>query len=173
MKTSKPIEVGLSLGSNLGNRLENLQDARNSISMLDGLRIVSSSPVYETEPVDVPERFAEKSFLNAVLIVECSVPLSELHGKLRKIEADMGRLRKAERNSPRPVDIDIIYAGNHQVQTPELHIPHPRWSERRFVVQPLACLRPDLKLPGSSETVSEVLAHLPAKPNAVLLDERW
>ena len=163
------MEIGLSLGSNLGDRLANLREAAMRIAALAGVKLIASSPVYETEPVDVPAEFSDKPFLNAVAIVSSDLPIEELYGKLRTIEDDMGRRRGIERNAPRPLDVDIIYAGTARVKTDKLIVPHPRWAERRFVAQPLADLRPDLTLPGESRTVKEVLAALPARPAVRLL----
>jgi len=167
------MEVGLSLGSNLGDRLANLQDARQRVVAVTGLRLLASSPVYETEPVDVPAQFADKSFLNAVIIVDCAIDIRTLHKELAAVESDMGRRRGPERNAPRPIDIDILYAGQECVEEADLRIPHPRWAARRFVVQPLADVRPDLRLPDEPRTVREVLAALPARPAVVVFARHW
>jgi len=167
------MEIGLSLGSNLGDRLANLRDARQHIAAVTGLRVLACSPVYETEPVDVPAAFADKPFLNAVIIIDCSVAIRALYRKLAAIESDMGRRRGPERNAPRPIDIDILYTGQERVEEPDIKIPHPRWAERRFVVQPLADVSPDLKLPGESRMVKEVLAALPACPAVAVFASDW
>ena len=167
------MEVGISLGSNLGDRLANLRNARQRVAAIAGVRVLASSPIYETDPVDVPAQFADEPFLNAVIIVNCSVDVRTLHKELAAIESDMGRRRGPERNAPRPIDIDILYAGTERLKSASLTIPHPRWAERRFVVQPLAAVRPDLKLPGESCTVQQVLAALPERPAAVILTRDW
>jgi 2-amino-4-hydroxy-6-hydroxymethyldihydropteridine diphosphokinase len=167
------MEVGLSLGSNLGDRLANLQEARRRLADTHGLVVTASSPVYETEPVDVPARFSDKPFLNAILVVDSSLDVRQVHTRARSIEAGMGRRREKERNSPRPIDIDIIYAGQERIRTDELVVPHPRWAERRFVARPLADVRPGLKLPGESRDVKEVLAALPARPVVRIFVSDW
>jgi 2-amino-4-hydroxy-6-hydroxymethyldihydropteridine diphosphokinase len=167
------MEVGLSLGSNLGDRLANLRAARQHIGAVAGLRVLACSPIYETEPVDVPAAFADQPFLNAVIIVTCSLNVRVLHKELAAIEAELGRRRGPERNAPRPIDIDILYAGQERVEEPDLKIPHPRWAERRFVVQLLSDVRPDLTLPGEPRRVKEVLAALPARPVVAVFARDW
>lgn len=167
------VEVGLSLGSNLGDRLANLQNARERVAAIPGVKLLASSAVYETEPVDVPAEFADKPFLNAVIIVSCALDIRVLHKKLTAIEADMGRQRGPERNAPRPIDIDILYAGQECIADAGLAIPHPRWTKRRFVVEPLSDVRPDLKLPGEPQTVRDVLAAFPHESACDVCARNW
>ena len=167
------MEAGLSLGSNSGDRLQNLRRARRRISELDGLRLVACSPLYETEPVDVAPEYDGLAFLNAVLVVESSVDPAELMKRLQSIETALGRPSNHGRNEPRALDIDIIYAGELIVDDPHCRVPHPRWAGRRFVVQPLADVRPELKIPGSAGTVAEVLLTLPVKPGVILYEDEW
>jgi len=166
-------EIGLSLGSNLGDRLAYLQAARDRLRVLPHTHLIAQAPVYETEPVDVAEAFRALAFLNTVLIVETALPPSELAAAAHAIEAALGRERGSDRNAPRPIDIDLIYAGDQTSTAATLSLPHPRWLSRRFVVQPLADVRPDLRLPGAPGTVTEVLLTLPPIPNVVLYRERW
>jgi 2-amino-4-hydroxy-6-hydroxymethyldihydropteridine diphosphokinase len=167
------MEIGLSLGSNLGDRLLNLSQAREMIAGIPGLRILASSPVYTTAPVDVPPEFADLPFLNAVLVVSADVGVENLFDQCASIEKTMGRQQGAARNSPRPIDIDIIFAGTIMMKSGDGGIPHPRWVQRRFVVQPLADIRPDLLIPGESRTVMEVLLTLPPTPKVVLFLRNW
>ena len=155
------MEVALALGSNLGDRLERLREARARILEWPDVRLLAQSPVYDTDPVDLPEPWRKLSFLNAVLILESALPLPELHKQTRRIEHDMGRKPAAQPNAPRPIDIDVIYADAIRLDTPGLVVPHPRWAIRRFVVAPLASVRPELIIPGQSITVSGVLSSLP------------
>ena len=154
------MEVALALGSNLGDRLECLREARARLLALPGIRLMAQSPVYDSDPVGVPEPWHKLAFLNAVLIVETAMPAPELHKQTRHIERDMGREPAAPKNAPRQIDIDLIYAGAVRMETPELIVPHPRWFLRRFVLVPLATVRPELIIPGQSLTVSEVLRSL-------------
>ncbi|MDD4870782.1 MAG: 2-amino-4-hydroxy-6-hydroxymethyldihydropteridine diphosphokinase [Kiritimatiellae bacterium] len=167
------MEIGLSLGSNLGDRLNNLKQARDKISTIQDVDVIDSSPVYETEPVDVLPGYAGLPFLNAVLIINSDLDADDLLNKLLSIEKTMGRELTSGRNSPRPIDIDIIFAGDRVIKRENGGIPHPRWSQRRFVVQPLADIRPDLHIPGETRTVAEVLLTLPLTPKVVLFLQRW
>jgi 2-amino-4-hydroxy-6-hydroxymethyldihydropteridine diphosphokinase len=167
------MEVGLSLGSNIGSRLDNLKEARRRILAISGMKLVAQSPVYETEPVGVKPEYQRLEFLNAVLIIDSPCAARECYNLLRKIEEDMGRLRGPDRYSPRLIDIDMIYIDNLSIESGGLVIPHPRWAERRFVVQPLADIRPELILSGANKTVARILAALPRKENVALLTRTW
>ncbi len=161
------MEIGLSLGTNLGDRLHNLRRAESLINAIDDVTIVGRSRIYETDPVDVPDEFADKPFLNSILIVDTSLPLADIATHMAGIEDNMGRKRSSQANAPRVIDVDIIYAGNIQQEAGSLIVPHPRWSTRRFVVQPLADLKPNLVLPSETKTVAEVLLSLPAIPKVI------
>jgi 2-amino-4-hydroxy-6-hydroxymethyldihydropteridine diphosphokinase len=167
------MEVGLSLGSNLGDRLRNLQVTKTELAAIPGVEVVDRSPVYETEPVDVAPAFKSRRFLNAMVIVETGKSPEELLHYLRIIETRLGRRRTADRNAPRTIDIDIIYVGEMRRRSGPLILPHPRWKERRFVVQPLADVRPELVLPDEARPVSKVLRSLPPSPKAVLFSPDW
>lgn len=166
------IEYGLSLGSNTGDRIRHLRKARAAIRRLPGAGIVGCSAVYETEPVDVPARFAGKKFLNAVVVVRSSLTPEVMAKRLLAIERACGR-RRSMKNAPRSIDIDMVYAGCVRLRTSSLTIPHPRWASRRFVVEPLAELRPSLVLPGKRLCVKSVLDRLPVRPAAVVMASRW
>jgi 2-amino-4-hydroxy-6-hydroxymethyldihydropteridine diphosphokinase len=155
------MEAGLSLGSNLGDRLEQLRRAVSRLAALPGVRILARSRVYETEPVEVPAAYRGLVFLNAVVIAEWPGTPRELLAAAKELERLAGRER-GERNGPRTLDLDILYAGGTRLDEPDLVVPHPRWAERRFVVEPLADVRPDLVLPGGRLTAREALAALPA-----------
>ncbi len=167
------MEFGISVGSNLGDRLRNLQEARRRVVALAGVRVVASAPVYETEPVEVGPAFADKRFLNSVLVIESAQAPEALAADLRRIEDDLGRVRSADRNAPRTIDLDVLYAGDVAMETAALILPHPRWNERRFVVQPLADVRPDLVLPWQRVPVAAILLALPVKPDVVLFTREW
>jgi 2-amino-4-hydroxy-6-hydroxymethyldihydropteridine diphosphokinase len=167
------MEMGLSLGSNLGDRLRNLQTAKAELAAIPGIEILERAPVYETEPVDVAPAHQHRRFLNTVILIETSKSPEELLRFLRIIEQRQGRRRTADRNAPRPIDIDIIFAGQMRRRGGPLTLPHPRWAERRFVVQPLADLRPDLVLPDEPRPVLDVLRALPPVPKAVLFAHDW
>ncbi len=167
------MEMGLSLGSNTAQRLHNLSEARTHIADIPGITILDHSPVYETEPVDVPAEYRDMAFLNGVLIVASEETPHLLLPRFLKIEHDMGRHRTASQNAPRPIDIDIIYAGDLQCSGDDLVIPHPRWMTRRFVVEPLCSVRPSLCLPGQSITIEDLLLTLPPRPAIRFFSENW
>jgi 2-amino-4-hydroxy-6-hydroxymethyldihydropteridine diphosphokinase len=157
------MEIGLSLGSNLGDRLATLRDAVTRISRLPGIRLVAAAPLYETDPVDVRPEYDSLRYLNTVIIINApdSCDLRDLSDNLHAIETALGRVRSSDRNAPRTLDIDVLYAGTLIRADGILDLPHPRWAQRRFVVQPLADVRPALQLPGETQTVSATLATLP------------
>jgi len=167
------MEVGLSLGSNMGDRLAHLKQAKTMILGHPGIIPAAQSPVYEAEPVDVPLEFQALNFLNAILIVNTLIPLSQLMRTFQFLEQEIGRVPTAVFNAPRPMDIDIIYADGLQVREQHIVVPHPLWHARRFVVQPLCDIRPDLKLPGQSGTVADVLAGLSDPHKVVLFAKKW
>ena len=165
------MEAGLSLGSNQGDRVDHLRGAVRRLAAWPGVRVLGTSRFYETEPVDVPEAFRELLFVNAVIVVEWPGTVHELWAATKELEAAAGRERGV-RNGPRTLDVDILYAGAEVIDEPRLTVPHPRWRERRFVVEPLAELRPELMVPGSPLRVREVLAALP--PGGVrVIPESW
>jgi 2-amino-4-hydroxy-6-hydroxymethyldihydropteridine diphosphokinase len=153
------MRAGIALGSNLGDRLVQLRTARSRIIALPGVsEPVRSSRVYETEPVgSAPDAGA---FLNAVIEIEYDgQPITLLDG-LQHVEAALGRPSKRPRNAPRTIDLDILYAGNLVLSNDEVVIPHPRLHLRRFVLAPLADVRPDLILPGQHDAIATLLAQL-------------
>lgn len=167
------MEYCLSLGSNLGDRLWNLRRAAAMIAALPGVRIIARSCVYLTDPVGVSACHTSRQFLNAVILFEAAQRPRALLERLQGIETALGRCRGPEPNAPRPIDIDIVYAGRMTIADCDLTIPHPRWAQRRFVVQPLARLRPDLVLPGSILPVSAILDGLPVIPRVTLYAAEW
>jgi 2-amino-4-hydroxy-6-hydroxymethyldihydropteridine diphosphokinase len=166
------METGFCLGSNMGGRLRLLSQAKTLILMDSQVKFVDQSPVYETEPVGVKPEYKAMKFLNAALIVESPYTAEEWLVKVKRIESVLRRVRTEDRNAPRPIDIDIIFCGDEVVDSDLLQVPHARWAERRFVVQPLADVRPELVLPGTDEPVRKILAEMPAN-DVRLFTERW
>jgi 2-amino-4-hydroxy-6-hydroxymethyldihydropteridine diphosphokinase len=149
-------KIYLSLGSNLGDRASALQTAVDKLHAPD-LQILRISTVYETAPVDFK---AQPDFLNIVLQADTSLfPLRLLH-RVQTIEHEMGRKRLMPKG-PRTIDIDILLHGPFVVETPNLQIPHPRMTERRFVLEPLHEIAPELRHPVTRQTVREMLAAAP------------
>lgn len=167
------MEIGFSLGSNMHNRKRLLMQAKNLILSAPRTDFVDQSPIYETTPVDVKPEYKDMAYLNSVVIVESDLPLESWLSYIGKIEKNLGRERTEDKNAPRPIDIDIIYAGDEIVDNSELAVPHPRWADRRFVVQPLADVRPTLMMPDVKKPVSSVLNTLPPDAGMSLFDERW
>jgi 2-amino-4-hydroxy-6-hydroxymethyldihydropteridine diphosphokinase len=166
------MRTGVALGSNLGDRLENLRAARRRIVDLADVRPpVVSSGIYETEPVDC-EPGAGK-FLNAVVEFEYEGEPVDLLDQLVRIEESLGRKRDHEKNVSRTIDIDLLYCGHRPIDNERLRLPHPRMHLRRFVLQPLADIRPDLVLPNQRKTVRELLAEVKESGEVVRFAHHW
>jgi 2-amino-4-hydroxy-6-hydroxymethyldihydropteridine diphosphokinase len=136
----------------MGDREANL---RAAIERLAALRV---SPIYETEPVDYKE---QAWFLNLVVETETGLFPRQLLSQTQRIERELGRVRTIPKG-PRTIDIDILLFGDVVMRTRDLEIPHPRMAERRFVLQPLADLSPDLRHPVARRTVRAMLDAAPA-----------
>lgn len=147
-------KVYLSLGSNLGDREGNLQRAMEAIEK-EEIRVVSRSNIYETEPQDVLQ---QPWFLNVVVSGETRYFPLQLLSVLQRTERELGRVhRGSARRGPRVIDIDILLFGETVMETAGLVIPHPRMFERRFVLEPLLEIAPDLKHPGTKEPLKKFL----------------
>lgn len=144
----------LCLGSNMGDRKENINKALSYLSQR--LRITLKSSVYDTEPVGNPE---QPRFLNMVCQVKTMLKAADLLVLVKAIERKLGRL-PGRPNSPRPVDIDILFYGDQIIKDPELIIPHPRLAQRAFVLVPLVEMVPALVHPMNKKTVYEILKEL-------------
>jgi len=166
------MRVGVALGSNLGERLANLRNARKDIAALRGaLPPMRSSAIYETEPVGC-EKGAAK-FLNAAIEFGYSGEPDALLCELASIEKMLGRPAAHARNVSRSIDLDLLYFGELVIETSELHLPHPRIVEREFVLRPLADVRPDLVLPEQDEPISTLLLRVGASAAVVRLELEW
>jgi 2-amino-4-hydroxy-6-hydroxymethyldihydropteridine diphosphokinase len=166
------MRTGVALGSNLADRLANLRMARKAIISLPGVAPpVLSSAIYETDPIGCEP--GAKKFLNAVLEFDYEGDPVNLLKKLTEIEGALGRPRHRARNVSRQIDIDLLYLGEMKIDTPEVQLPHPRMHSRRFVLQPLANIRPDLVLPRQTKTVRELLAQHDDSSKVVRLTNDW
>ncbi|GAA2921706.1 2-amino-4-hydroxy-6-hydroxymethyldihydropteridine diphosphokinase [Streptomyces mexicanus] len=141
-----PKRAVLSLGSNLGNRLETLQGAVDALEDTPGVRVKAVSPVYETEPWGV-EPGSQPSYFNAVVLVKTTLPPSSLLERAHAIEEAFHRVRD-ERWGPRTIDVDIVSYADVVSDDPRLTLPHPRAHERAFVLAPWHDVDPDAQLPG-------------------------
>jgi 2-amino-4-hydroxy-6-hydroxymethyldihydropteridine diphosphokinase len=166
------MRTAAALGSNIGDRLENLRETRRAILSLSNVTPpILSSAVYETEPVDC-EPGAGK-FLNAVVEFDYEDDPARLLEQLIQIEEAMGRKRDHPHNVSRTIDIDLLYCGDRRIIDDGLQLPHPRLHLRAFVLQPLADIRPDLVLPGGKKSVSDLLTDLKASDAVVRFAEGW
>jgi 2-amino-4-hydroxy-6-hydroxymethyldihydropteridine diphosphokinase len=147
------MKIVLALGSNLGDRESNLDQAISELEKI--IEITHLSTLHETAPVGGPK---QGDYLNAVLIGETQLDPHELLALTSKIETKLGRVREV-RNGPRTVDIDLIVFGALQIKTPDLELPHPRAHEREFVLAPWLEIDPDAQIPGRS-SVAKILAEL-------------
>ncbi|MDX6327310.1 MAG: 2-amino-4-hydroxy-6-hydroxymethyldihydropteridine diphosphokinase [Nocardioidaceae bacterium] len=136
----------VALGSNLGDRLSKLQGALDSLADTPGVWVTEVSPVYETEPVDSPEDAGP--FLNAIVLLDSTLPARVLLERAQAIETAFGRQRSETRNAPRPLDVDLIVVGDRLADDESLTLPHPREHERAFVLAPWADVEPDARIPG-------------------------
>jgi 2-amino-4-hydroxy-6-hydroxymethyldihydropteridine diphosphokinase len=148
--------VAVAIGSNLGDRAAHLAYAREALAqLLDDLTV---SRVVETAPVGVPD--TQRPYLNAAVVGRSGRPARELLAGLLRIEQARGRERSFP-NAARTLDLDLILAGDEVIDAPGLVLPHPRFRERRFVLEPLAEIAPALQDPVTGLTVAELLRRLP------------
>jgi 2-amino-4-hydroxy-6-hydroxymethyldihydropteridine diphosphokinase len=138
--TDRARRAYLGIGSNLGDRLANLQSALDGLAAADGMAVTGVSSVYETEPVGGPE---QPEYLNAVVAADTALDPWQLLAIAQDLETRANRVR-AERWGPRTLDVDVLIVGDEVVDEPDLQVPHPRMTERGFVMAPLRDLDPGL-----------------------------
>ena len=155
------MEVYLSLGSNLGDRRANLKKALRLLS--EGVEIVKVSSVYDTDPVGVGK---QPRFLNLMCRVNTDIGPMQLLSFVKGIESNMGR-DLSLRDTPRIIDIDIIFHGDIIIESPELVIPHPRMRERAFVLVPFAEIAPEVVHPVTGERIGDLAARVEGRDGVV------
>ena len=166
------MRAGLALGSNIGDRFENLRAARTAIVDLAGVsEPILASPVFETDAIDCGPGAGK--FWNAVIEVEYEGDARALMDELLRIQLSLGRPADHPRNVSRKIDIDLLYCGDEIVDSEDLHVPHPRMLKRKFVLQPLVDIRPELILPGQTNTVRDLLAQTTGTAKVVALPAQW
>ena len=144
------VRAYIALGSNLGDRLGQMQSALKALASDDRLKILQISPVYENRAIGMGKA---NDFLNAIVGIETSIEPFALLDHCLEVESLLGRVRTGEW-TPRSIDLDIIAYGNEIIEHERLKVPHPRIAERDFVVHPLIAIAPDLEILGQS------IAHL-------------
>lgn len=150
-------EAFIALGSNEGDRLLNLGEAKRRLALLGAL---TSGPLLETEAVLAPgDRTPQARYLNTVVSLRTALDTHALHAALKRIERLMGR-RETTRWGPRVIDLDLLVRGDEVIATPALTVPHPRLHERAFVLGPLAALAPELVVPTVGQTVRALARRL-------------
>ena len=170
--TKKIMRTAVALGSNIGDRLENLRAARKAIFDLANVKPpILSSAVYETEPVGC-EPGAGK-FLNAVVEFEYEDDPARLLEQLIQVEEALGRRRDHPQNVSRIIDIDLLYCGEERINEDRLQLPHPRLHLREFVLRPLADIRPDLMLPGQRKAIRKLLAEAEKSDEVIRFADDW
>lgn len=155
----RPIRrVVISLGSNLGERMAALQGAVDSLEDTPDVWVTAVSGIYETAPVDCPPD--ARPYLNAVVLLDTTLPAHRLMDRALAIESAFGRVREAEHNAPRTLDVDLIVVGERRANDEHLVLPHPRAKERAFVLRPWYDVEPDAVLPdaGPIATLLEAVA---------------
>ncbi|MGJ8676809.1 MAG: 2-amino-4-hydroxy-6-hydroxymethyldihydropteridine diphosphokinase [Akkermansiaceae bacterium] len=165
-------KVGIALGANLGNKLAQLQAARDFLRQLSFDNSLLQAAVYKSEPLDCPD--GSPDFYNTVVEINVEGSPEDLLKETQRIEQRLGRDTIHEHNAPREIDLDILYCGDAEFYSKSLQIPHPEISKRNFVLQPLADIRPDLILPKQDLSVSELLSRLDGSlPPLIIAHSNW
>jgi 2-amino-4-hydroxy-6-hydroxymethyldihydropteridine diphosphokinase len=166
------MRTAVALGSNVGDRFENLRAARRAILGLGSVKApILTSGIYETEPVDCEPEAAK--FLNAAVEFEYAGDPAHLLEELIQVEEVLGRKRDHPHNVSRTIDIDLLYCGDRRINDERLQLPHPRLRLREFVLRPLADIRPNLVLLDEDKTISDLLAEFEQSGNVVRFAENW
>ncbi len=156
----------LGLGSNLGDRRAMLRRATGGVGRLDGCQLLAQSRWHETTPIGGPA--GQGAFLNGALLLDCTIPAEDLARELQTIESQLGRNRSI-RWDARAIDIDLLLFANKVIESPNLSIPHPRMSFRKFVLEPAAEIAGFMVDPLTGWTLSRLLSHLQEAPRYVVV----
>jgi 2-amino-4-hydroxy-6-hydroxymethyldihydropteridine diphosphokinase len=161
--------VYVGLGSNEGDREAHLVAALQALSRIDAVAVLRCSSLFDSAPVGP----SQPRFLNAVVALECCLPPLRLLTILKRIEEDLGRRRDGTRWGPRPIDLDILVWDGKVVAEPSLQVPHLELHKRRFALEPLAEIAPELRHPVLGVTVKEMLSHLAPQDVRRLMATQW
>jgi 2-amino-4-hydroxy-6-hydroxymethyldihydropteridine diphosphokinase len=161
--------VFVGLGSNLGDREFLIRKAVAALRDLPHTNVIQVSSLYDTEPVGETE---QPPFLNAVAWIETELPPRELLWRMLLIERQMGRVR-AKRWGPRPIDLDLLFYDEEEIEEPDLVVPHPEAAHRAFVLYPLLELSPGFQHPATGETIRKMIQKLPPNPPVRKLGRFW
>jgi 2-amino-4-hydroxy-6-hydroxymethyldihydropteridine diphosphokinase len=161
--------VYVGLGSNEGDRERHLVSALEALSRIDAVVVLRCSSLFDSAPVGP----SQPRFLNAVVALDCALPPTRLLTILQRIEQDLGRRRDSVRWGPRPIDLDILLWDGEVVAEPSLQVPHLELHKRRFALEPLAELAPELQHPVLGVTVKELLSHLAPQDVRRLMATQW
>lgn len=153
----KPTKVYLGLGSNLGDREKNLRTSLDILGSLPDIQILKVSSLYETEPVECD---SDLWFLNQAAYLVTLLPLRPFFNQLREVEQKLGKTEKRKRE-PRVIDLDILFFGDRVHAESDLQVPHPRLHQRRFVLEPLCELHPQLWHPICQKSIEQLLDEAP------------
>ena len=164
-------EVGIALGSNMGDRYRHLNSAVNFLKTISTDPLIEVSSFYETSPVNCSKD--SEDFLNATVILKSDEVPEIFLQKLRAFEKTQGRSEIYEKNSPRPLDLDILFWGDKILKSEILTLPHPRMLQRRFVLQPLCDLRPNLILPGETKSLHYFLSNLKTEEKVARVENNY
>ena len=155
----------LSVGSNLGPKLENCRNGIAALTESDHIRLIAKSPIYRTEPVDYRD---QDWFINCALKIETNLAPLRLLDRIETVEKGAGRVRNGVRYGPRILDLDIILYDNLVMNHERLTIPHPRMHKRRFVLKPIYDIDPDINHPLLKQTIGFLLKNLPESEQRII-----
>jgi 2-amino-4-hydroxy-6-hydroxymethyldihydropteridine diphosphokinase len=147
----------ISVGSNLGDKTANCRHGIDAVDRLEGCRVTGISRFYRTAPVDFTD---QDWFVNAAIRMSTRLSPQTLLERLQAIQTDAGRPREGMRFGPRVLDLDILFFDNRVVDSPALTIPHPRLHKRRFVLEPLCDINPDIVHPVLNVSIQTLLSRI-------------
>ena len=163
------IEAFLGIGSNIGNRFDNIQECISRVKSNLSINCISLSRIYESSPM---YNINQRNFLNMVIKIETDLEPIELLNQMKINESAMGRKFDKGSNQPRVIDVDILSYGDVSFSSKELVIPHPKITERDFVLKPWSDIAPDYKLPEINKTISELISNLDINSNIIKLYDK-